>query len=79
MKMIYVKWVDSTSWDRWKKLPLDDSTLSVIETVGYLIENKKDRIVVAGSVSDMGNADLILAIPKGAIVERHYILEQEKK
>ena len=73
LKTIYVRWHDSTSWTRWRALPLDDTELCVIETVGILIEEHKDRVVIAHSVSDADHCDGVLAIPKSAILHRRFI------
>jgi hypothetical protein len=67
MKIVHIQWVDSTSWEKWHSLPIQDTKHCVIDSVGYLIDEKKDRVVIAGSLSDCGNADMVMAIPKGAI------------
>lgn len=72
-KLIYIKWVDSTSFNGWKNLPLEDSEMCEIETVGYVIENHRNRIVIANSVSNANHCDGILVIPKGAILEKRYL------
>jgi len=70
MKKIFIRWCDSTSIDKWENLPLNDSRLIVIDTTGYLIEDKKDRVVIAHSVSSANHGFGILSIPKGAIIKR---------
>ena len=73
LKVIYVRWSDSTSWSHWRDLPLDETDLCVIETIGILIEEHKDRVVIAHSLSNADHCDGVMAIPKGAILERRYI------
>jgi hypothetical protein len=72
-KMISVRWRDSTSWDNWRSLPLDDSELIVIETVGYVIEETDDRVVVAHSGSSAKHCHGLSAIPKSTILNRRKI------
>lgn len=72
-KIIYVRWHDSTSWDHWRNLPLGDTELCIVETVGHLIEEHKDRVVIGHSISDAGHCDGVIAIPKSAILERKSI------
>ena len=68
---IYVRWIDSSGIDGWvnrDSLEFSDQ-MQTIETVGYLVEEHNDRIVVASSVSkEQINSPLI--IPKIAILER---------
>jgi len=73
MKIMYIKWVNSTSWHTWRSLPLENTDLVVIETVGYLIEKHKEKIVVAHSVSDSDSAVGIIAIPTACIIDKKII------
>lgn len=73
MKIIWVRWHDSTEWHGWQSTPLDDTELVVIETVGYLIAEYWDRIVIAHSISSSSNINGVLAIPKSAIKRRRTI------
>jgi len=73
-KIIYVKWHDSTSWDYWRKYPLvGDTELCIVESIGYLVDDNPDRIIIACSISDAGHCDGIIAIPKTAILKKRYI------
>ena len=73
MKIIWVRWHDSTEWHGWQSAELCDTELDVIETVGYLIEEHWDRIVIANSISRSSHLNGILAIPKSAIKRRRTI------
>jgi hypothetical protein len=73
VKIIYIKWHDSTEMYGWKDMPLDDSKFIVIETVGYLLEDKKDRVVIVHSVSSANHCNGALIIPKTAIIKRRYL------
>lgn len=72
-KIIYISWHDSTEQYGWMNLPLCDSNFITIETVGYLIEDNKDRVVIAHSVSSADHCDGVLIIPKTAIIKRRFI------
>ncbi len=69
MKSVYIMWNDSTSWAGWQKLPLKDEKMSKIETIGFVIKETKKKIIIAHSISDIGNAIGVLAIPKGSIIK----------
>jgi hypothetical protein len=72
-KIVYLKWVDSTSWEGWKNLPLTDSKMCEIETIGYVIKETKKKIVIAHSISNANHTNGILSIPKGALLKRRNI------
>jgi hypothetical protein len=69
-KKIWLRWQDSTGWDGWRTLPLEDTEIIVIETVGYLIEDREDRYVVAHSISSASHCDGVIAIPKVAVIKQ---------
>jgi hypothetical protein len=75
-KIMYIKWVDSTSWNTWKELPIDDTELVTIETIGFVIEKHKNRIVLAHSVSDAEHCTGIIAIPMACIIEKRMIKDE---
>ena len=72
-KIIWLRWHDSTEQYGWKDLPLSDSEFIIIETVGYLIEDNKDSIVIAHSISSANHANGVLIIPKTAIIKQKFL------
>jgi len=73
MKKVYLKWRDSTSWNGWHNLPLTDYKIVEIETIGFVIKETKNKIVIAHSISSENHVNGILAIPKGVIIKRRKI------
>lgn len=67
--IVEVHWVDSAGYARWDDLKEHrDLKISQCRTVGYLITDQPDRIVVSGNLDDaLGNADHSMAIPRCAI------------
>lgn len=67
----WIRWVDSVRLDSsWAKVP-DNYTVSTVDTVGFVVREDDEAVVVAQSV-DPAN-DMIcgaMAIPKVAIVKR---------
>lgn len=66
-KLVEVEWIDSCSYHRWT----DPDHLGEIavpsdcRSIGYLLVNDKDRIVVVQSLDDDGgSASEAMAIPK---------------
>jgi hypothetical protein len=68
-KKIWLRWQDSTALDGWQNVPIPDTSIIVIETTGYLIEDNDDRFVIAHSVSSANHCTGVIAIPKVAIIK----------
>lgn len=71
-KKIYVEWADACTTIGWNHSP-ELVGLSNIATIGYLVHEDKEKIVVSSSVSANGNCVDPLAIPKGWITKRKNI------
>ena len=69
-KKIWLRWQDSTAFDGWQNLPIRDSEIIVIETMGYLIDDNEDRFVIAHSVSSANHCNGVIAIPKVAVIKQ---------
>ncbi len=73
--LLRVVWLDSTGWSRWTDL--DDFLAEQVpkescrcETVGWLVHEDKEKLIVASSRSVISAIDGILQIPKCAILKR---------
>jgi len=66
MKIKHVKWRDSRIYIQ-QQPPQEYWSVCVIESVGYLIEEDKEKIVLAGDLID-GEYRRVLVIPKENIV-----------
>ena len=64
MKMVLVKWVDSTSIQGWEEG--DNMELCRCESVGFLIKKTKDKVILAQSLNDHTYYNKF-AIPRGCI------------
>lgn len=72
MKIIAVEWVDSSSMSGWVKRNELCCDSLIITSVGYLIEENDDNIVITSSY----NVDEYispLTIPKCSIIKRRFI------
>ena len=64
-----IRWRDAASATNWESLETArQSQLSVITTVGFLLADETDRLVVTGSTSSYG-ALASLAIPRESIID----------
>jgi hypothetical protein len=71
--VVRATWFDAHSIDSWtphKELK-HESTLPLIESVGFLVLDEKDRIGLANSVDpdDDGAACCVLVIPRGMLAD----------
>ena len=69
MEKIYVKWLDSSGYNGWVDKHEFSDDLQEIKTVGFLVSEHEDRIVVCSHISDHTLGSPIV-IPKFAIIER---------
>ena len=70
LKMVRVWWRDSCSFPTWR----DSETVRTmtpddIESVGFVVTDNADRLIITQSVSVSGNMDNALAIPRECISE----------
>jgi len=80
---VSVTWIDSSSRYGWVSLDEADGDLldgfDHIKTVGFLIAQAKDGIVIANSIGGLGNCDAPMAIPACAIQLMTYHPELDYK
>lgn len=60
--IVRVVWQDITAYDDWRDKDTPSPMLT-IESIGYLLENKKDRIVIAASISEETTGNLMVLPP----------------
>jgi hypothetical protein len=65
LQLVYVEWLDSSSYYGWQKR--DKISLSVIKTVGWLIEETKQGILLSMSYTSNDNWADQLSIPRSVI------------
>lgn len=78
MKIIYLEWVDSQRRGHtvWVDRPTAEApdTLTVIKTVGWLIQEMKTAITVAAHTDETGgDMSGALTIPKAAVLKRRTV------
>jgi len=72
-----ITWLDSTEFNGWQYLEdVEGFELQEIVTVGNVLQEDDIAVYVSHSVSD-GMVLGVLAIPKGCIVNRCEVMEEE--
>lgn len=70
MKAVYIEWLDSHGGEGWiRKEDIDEPKLK-IKSVGWLVKEHKDYVILTTSYNDWNSVISQLAIPKIAIVKR---------
>lgn len=71
MKLAHVKWKDANSHDNaWMNISDADSGLSVVESVGWVLVNNKERIVLLPAIDVEGEQCFgAITIPKSWIIK----------
>lgn len=88
MEIVYVRWVDSHGWSTWNdartriKTGLEQNLMC--ETVGFLIAESDDRLVVASSISldeetTFDNLTDMEVIPRVAVLEMEVLREIDRE
>ncbi len=78
--LLHIVWVDTMGWSRWydleeflaRELHRD---ISRCETVGWLVHEDAEKIIVASSRCANGAIDGIQQIPKGTILKKTVLKE----
>ncbi len=78
MKKVYLEWSDSYSNDRWLYInDLIDQFKDplIIKTVGYLVYENKNCVIIAGSLNEHQEMFCsIIHIPKKNIIKREELI-----
>ena len=69
MKLVYIEWVDATTSDGWEKFDIHQHGIDYCKSVGWLLHEDKQQIVMASTVSD-NQTNQRIAIPKAWIKKR---------
>ncbi len=70
LRMVEVCWVDSNSCDAWQSV---EDTLATMRqsmacrSIGYLLADDPDRVILVGNLNDTGQVCASFAIPRVAI------------
>ena len=78
-KILYLRWLNSPLMPEWSRAPNEDTGLSEIETVGYLILEDNQHIQVAQSNYEDRKYRAIQSIPKSVILERKCLTDAKVK
>ncbi len=76
LRMVEVCWVDSSSCDAWQSV---EDTLTAMRqsmacrSLGYLLANDPDRVILVGNLNDTGQVCASFAIPRVAITSIVYL------
>lgn len=75
MKLVYVEWLDSESQDGWHPIDGLDTSMTHINSVGYLIVDEPDRIVLGPNYDKKNHAVCQpITIPRCCIVKMEEIV-----
>jgi hypothetical protein len=70
-KAWYVEWLDSAAMHGWQHVDAYEKLTPVHnKTVGFLVGQSKDFLNLTASVSDSGQVDSPISIPKKAILSK---------
>lgn len=75
-KKVYIEWIDSTAirgWNHKSALNDDLAEPSKICSVGYLVLDQPNYVLISTSLSANGSIMDPLSIPKCAIIKQHTI------
>ena len=69
---VEVEWEDAASEDRWQEM--DEAVVGLsrpwlVRSIGYLIHDTEDGVILAGSVDPEDSVCMTLKIPRGMIKE----------
>ena len=69
---VYVKWIDSNGGHGWSTLDWikDNISFSICESIGYLLKEDVDYILLVQSIDDNEHGDNFIAIYKTSILEQ---------
>lgn len=70
MKPIYIEWLDSHGGEGWVRSEDIDEPKLLIKTIGWLVKEHKDYVILSTSKNEWNSVISQLAIPKVAIVKR---------
>jgi hypothetical protein len=77
---VYIAWEDSSSRNGWLFIDEVDFSLSLINSIGYVVENGKKYITISTSKDDDGKIAMdALTIPKSAIRKISMVKAQARK
>ena len=65
---VYIEWFDAQSEDNWHFVDELEDELPLIRTLGFLLREHKDRIVVAQNLdSENESTSMVMTIPRAWI------------
>jgi hypothetical protein len=78
--LVYIRWADSAgmSESHWRSLD-QIPEIEICHTVGFLIKETEDSVVVLSTISEAGFYTGDIAIYKGCILEREEISRKGEK
>jgi hypothetical protein len=73
MEIVKITWTDAQAYGDWKKLNKlnisKDLILEASTSVGFLVKQFKDRVIICCSINKDGSGSDFLVIPLGSIVK----------
>ncbi len=73
-QIVEVEWIDTTEYTSKDRSEIELCRTAPTLTVGYLLEDRKDEIVIAHeSIHDDAEFKNVCVIPKGVIIKRRVL------
>lgn len=66
-RFAYIEWIDACGDGGWRRPPFRKGVDLRVKSMGFLVEEDEDAVVIAGSISGVGSADNPMTIPRSAI------------
>ena len=70
--MTEIEWIDTLCLSSWS-IADEDLKCPVVKSVGYMVRETKDTVVLAGMIGEDGTVNAVQVIPKGCIVKRRKV------
>ena len=82
MPLVYLRWRDTYSYGGWQSEKEIEEIIKspdwIVESVGWLIFQNDDRIIICQSTSNYKSNSEILKIPAAAIIDIQFLVDPDR-
>ena len=68
-KLVIVNYQDPTTWSSWQNPEDVIFTAAECVSIGWVMEDTKQKLVIFGAMNDLGQISDVTVIPKGCIIK----------
>lgn len=83
MQIVYVQWRDSSGNEGWHNEQgiekIKSESVWIAYSVGWLVDQTDDRLIICGSMAENGSCGDFLKIPAEAITDLQILTDPEAK